>query len=203
MPPPLRLAVPLTLTTFRLLLAPAIVVLAHAGVTGPLFAVLMVAAFLSDLFDGILARRLGVVTAALRRYDVVADVVFYLAVLWGVIVMQPEVAAAYAVPFGGILVLEGVCQGISLARFRQTTATHAWLCKAWAVLLCVASAALLGFGVAGPLLVATVAMGYVAYADVLLILVLSPVPPVDTPSAYHVWRSLRRAAADRAPSAGP
>src|SRR5262249_28060159 len=68
---PLRLAVPLTLTTFRLLLAPTIVIMAHAGVTGPVFAVLMVAAFLSDLFDGILARRLGVVTAALRRYDVV------------------------------------------------------------------------------------------------------------------------------------
>jgi hypothetical protein len=54
-------------------------------------------------------------------------------------------------------------------------------------------------GVGGPLLVAAVVLGYVAYADVLLILVLSPVPPVDTPSAYHVWRSLRRAA-DRAAS---
>jgi CDP-diacylglycerol--glycerol-3-phosphate 3-phosphatidyltransferase len=45
----------------------------------------LVAGFLSDAYDGILARRLGVATESLRRLDSLADTLFYaaaLAVAW-------------------------------------------------------------------------------------------------------------------------
>ena len=35
--------------------------------------------FLSDIFDGVMARRLGIATATLRRLDSVADAPFYVA----------------------------------------------------------------------------------------------------------------------------
>ena len=46
-----------------------------------LFGVCLILAFLSDVFDGILARRLNVATPDLRRLDSIADSTFYLAAL--------------------------------------------------------------------------------------------------------------------------
>jgi CDP-diacylglycerol--glycerol-3-phosphate 3-phosphatidyltransferase len=186
-------ALPWTLTTLRLVLAPVLVGLAHAGAGGLAFLVCLSAGFCSDVLDGVLARRLGVQSPALRRYDVVADVAFYLAVLWCVCVLYPEVALAYAWPLAGILLAEVACQTISLVRFGQTTATHAYLCKAWAVLLFASTALLLGFGIAGLLLQVMFVVAGLAYLDVLLILLLAPTAPVDVPSALHAWRARRSA----------
>jgi CDP-diacylglycerol--glycerol-3-phosphate 3-phosphatidyltransferase len=188
-PRPTRLrAVPWALVTLRLVLAPALLVLTALGAPGEALAGCFGAGVYCDLLDGILARRLGVATAALRRYDCAADVLFYLAVLACAWVRHPDILAAYRWPVVGLLVLEASCQALSLARFRRTTATHAWSCKAWSVLLLAVFAPLLGRGEAGPLAPAAVAAGYVAYLDVLLILLLAPHCPVDVASAWHAWR---------------
>jgi CDP-diacylglycerol--glycerol-3-phosphate 3-phosphatidyltransferase len=133
------------------------------------------------------ARRLGVATPALRRFDCLADIAFYLGVLCCVSLRHPQVVADYVWPFAGLLLAEAACQTISLARFRHTTATHAYLCKTWAVLLFASAALLLGFGVAGALVQLTLVIGGLAYLDVLLILLLARTNPVDVPSAFHVW----------------
>ena len=75
---------PLALTLLRLALAPLMVLLSERP-HPLLFGLILTAAVLSDIFDGILARRLGVATPSLRRLDSAVDVVFYLAVgfaLW-------------------------------------------------------------------------------------------------------------------------
>src|SRR5262249_47494534 len=106
---------PLTLTGLRLLLAPAVVWLAYPWPSRPASVGCRTAGLLSDVFDGVLARRLGVATAALRRLDSAADVVFYLAVLWSAAVVYPEVVWAYTPGFAALLGLEAVCQGVSFA----------------------------------------------------------------------------------------
>ncbi len=58
---------PLALTLLRAGLAPVVVALALAWPNGVAFGACLVVAFLSDVFDGIVARRLGVATATLRR----------------------------------------------------------------------------------------------------------------------------------------
>jgi phosphatidylglycerophosphate synthase len=65
--------VPVLLTGLRALLAPAVVWLSMYAPRKEAFAICLVAAFLSDVFDGIIARRLGVATPALRRLDSAAD----------------------------------------------------------------------------------------------------------------------------------
>jgi CDP-diacylglycerol--glycerol-3-phosphate 3-phosphatidyltransferase len=195
-------ALPWALTTLRLLLAPVLVVLAHAGAGGLAILFCLAAGFCSDVLDGVLARRLGVSSPALRRYDVVADTAFYLAVLWCACVRYPEVVLTYAWPVAGILLAEVACQAVSLVRFGQTTATHAYLCKAWAVLLFASAALLLGFGVT-TLLPAMFVVGGLAYLDVLLILLLAPTAPVDVPSTLHAWRARRAAAPPAEASSGP
>src|SRR6266853_6691870 len=69
-------SVPAMLTGLRVMLAPVMLLLAWYDPRPPAFAVCLTLAFLSDVFDGILARRLNVATPGLRRVDSIADSVF-------------------------------------------------------------------------------------------------------------------------------
>ncbi len=71
--------IPVLLTGLRALLAPVVVLLSIYAPNPEAFAVCLIAAFVSDIFDGIIARRLNVATPALRRLDSVADTFFYVA----------------------------------------------------------------------------------------------------------------------------
>ncbi|MCV5084856.1 CDP-alcohol phosphatidyltransferase family protein, partial [Escherichia coli] len=71
--------IPLLLTALRAALAPVVALLALRFPSGLAFALCLAGAFLSDVFDGILARRWGVATQTLRRLDSAADSLFYVA----------------------------------------------------------------------------------------------------------------------------
>ena len=86
---------PLALTLSRFVLAPVLVGLASTSLPGWLLALICITAFLTDLFDGILARRWGVATPQLRRLDVIADIVFYLAMIVAFYLRRPEVIHVY------------------------------------------------------------------------------------------------------------
>jgi len=82
---------PLTLTVVRALLAPVMVLLAVAWPNRPAFGVCLIIAFLSDVFDGVIARRLGIATAILRRLDSIADSLFYVGALVAAWHLHPQV----------------------------------------------------------------------------------------------------------------
>ena len=76
------LAFVLALTGLRLLLGPVLGLMALRGVAGAPAVGVALAAFGSDYFDGVLARRLGVDSAAVRRFDSATDTVFFLCAAW-------------------------------------------------------------------------------------------------------------------------
>ena len=189
---PLRSCFPLGLTLLRVALAPVLVFAAWQAWRGPAFVVLLTAGLLSDVYDGVLARRWDVATAALRRLDSAADVVFYAAVLVAAHHVHPAAIDRWRWAIAGLALLEAAVQVTCLVRWRSVQATHSFLAKLWGLTLWVAFAALLGFGVATSVPVA-LAVGYAADAEVLAILLLSPTVPVDVRSAAAAWR-LRRSA---------
>jgi hypothetical protein len=117
----------------------------------------------------------------------VADIVFYLSVVGTALTTCLDVLLPWLPAITGLLILEVICQSSNFLRFGCMTATHAYLCKAWAVTLCLASMELLGGHHAGWLMAVCMVVGYVAYFDVLAILSILPVPAVDVPSALHAW----------------
>jgi phosphatidylglycerophosphate synthase len=149
---------------------------------------LMVAAFLSDWLDGVLARRWNTVTAALRRADSLADTVFYVNALGVAVLGRWSVIQPLLPLFLGLAGLEIACQVTNFARFGCRTATHAWLCKAWAVALCFATTDLFLFHDVRASMWISLALGYLAYIDVLAIVCILPIPAVDVPSSLHAWR---------------
>jgi CDP-diacylglycerol--glycerol-3-phosphate 3-phosphatidyltransferase len=191
-----RFTIPVGLTTVRLLLTPAVVALAAAGVTGWVWPVVLLAALLSDLFDGMAARRLGVDTPLVRRFDSATDVVFYLGVLAAVAILRRDVLVEYRWFFAAVLGLEVVCNLVSLAKNRTLPATHTYLAKGWAVLLAPSFAVVLGWGRPFPLLDLTLAYGIVVDLEVIAIILVTPGPSVDVPTVIHGLRR-RRAARGR------
>jgi CDP-diacylglycerol--glycerol-3-phosphate 3-phosphatidyltransferase len=186
-----RYAIPVGLTTFRLLLTPAVFVLAAAGVTGWVWPVVLLSALLSDLFDGMAARRFGVGTPLVRRFDSATDVVFYLGVFVAVAVLRWDVLVEYRWLFAAVLGLEVVCNVVSLAKNGTLPATHTYLAKGWAVLLALSFAVVLGWGTPFPLLDLTLAYGIVVDLEVIAIILVTPGPAVDVPMVRHALRRRR------------
>src|SRR5690349_10911686 len=93
--------------------------------------VILWAGMVSDILDGIAARRLGVQSPGLRRYDSQTDLVFWLSAAWCVWVLHPELVRSHAWAIGALLAVEAATYATSWVRFGRETCTHAWLAKAW------------------------------------------------------------------------
>src|SRR3990167_5874203 len=89
-------SIPWALVIFRLAAGPALITLAMLG--GRAFAVAAVVVLslgvLSDILDGIIARRLKVATERLRRFDSRADVAFWVSATVAVHLMYPALIDA-------------------------------------------------------------------------------------------------------------
>jgi phosphatidylglycerophosphate synthase len=185
-------ALPLGLTLFRLALGPVMVLVAWVEPdAGPWLAAGLVPAILSDLFDGIVARRRGVATPALRRLDSQTDLVFWLCVLGCIAILHPAVVRRHGYLIVVLLALEGSVYAISFARFGREPCTHAYSARVWGVFLVGCLGAALGWGedrFALPLLFGTY---LVSWVDVVLILLLLPAWRTDVPSFWHALRARR------------
>lgn len=128
---------PLALVLFRGILGPLALLVAWLGIdsTGILLSIVVVVGLLSDVFDGVLARRLGVSSDQLRIWDSRADVVFFVSLVAALAIRSPSLWVPLGLFFVGIAVLELAVHLISLLRFRRQSSTHHYLSKAFSILL--------------------------------------------------------------------
>jgi CDP-diacylglycerol--glycerol-3-phosphate 3-phosphatidyltransferase len=176
------------LTVLRLLLAPVLVWLVYAGAPGMVFASVVLVAFVSDYFDGVIARRWGVASAELRHFDSRADLVFYATSAWAVWRLHPDVVRSVAIPALVVIGLDVVRHVFDFAKFGRDVAYHAWSSKVWGLSLALALVLLLGFGVSQPFVGITVILGLIAQIEGLLISVALPVWTHDVPTLIHALR---------------
>lgn len=181
--------IPQLLILFRFLLAPVILGLAYyAGEKGTtIIVVLMYLGLLSDILDGIIARKQHVSTATLRRLDSQSDMLFWLSIGIASWIIYPELISAHLWEVRAILSLEVICYVVSILKFKKESSSHAFLSKMWGLSLLAAFTAILGFNHAGfPFYIALI-LGFVAHIDRLLITLLLPRWTHDVPSAYHAY----------------
>lgn len=177
----------LSLTLFRLALAPALVVLAQTGASGVVLALALVAGFLSDILDGVVARRAGAVTPLLRRLDSTVDTVFYLGVAYATWRRHPAELRALAVPILIVIGAEALNYAAAYARFRREASYHARSARLWGLLLFLALFVLLATGRA-TLLPVALAVGMIAQAEALAITFVLPEWRHDVPSVWNARR---------------
>ena len=151
--------VPFGLIALRLACAPLILVAALFAWPGPVLAVIALIALVSDYFDGVIARRLGVDSPRLRHFDSQVDTIFYFAAGAGMFVRFPDVWREYRTGVAVLLAVEVGRMLFERRKFGRTAAYHMWSAKVWGV------AMLLGFGEVtltgrgGPFLVAAIGLG--------------------------------------------
>jgi phosphatidylglycerophosphate synthase len=155
------------------------------------FAVCLVVAFLSDVFDGILARRLGVATANLRRLDSAADSVFYVGATFAVWHLQPSAITERWMPLLALATLEIGRYALDYAKFRREASYHMWSSKLWGIALFAGFMSLLAFGSDGVLVDLMVYLGIAVDLEGLAISLILTAWRSDVPTLYHAFR-LRR-----------
>lgn len=178
---------PALLIALRGVLGPLLLVLALRGQAWP-FVVGLGLALLSDIFDGVLARRLGVATPRLRWADSVVDGWF---VLWvaAALLLTHFGTLRPTYPLLAVYLLTDVAGWLAdLGRYGRIAAYHAYSSKLTGLLLCAATVQL---SLWDDLSLLWLALG-VGVLNHLERLAMTLVLPRWTPDVPTLWHALRR-----------
>jgi len=191
-----RTAIPWSLVIFRLLLGPALLILAlHVPAAGIWLGLLFVLGPVSDIFDGVLARRFGTATSRLRISDTVVDTVFYIMVLATVVELDWAAIRGRIWLIAAVIAFEAVRHVFDLAKFGRIASYHTYSAKIWGLLLMLAVGTLLCFRHGAWLLTVALVWGIVSELEGLVFSMLLPewVHDVKTlPRALAIRRAFQK-----------
>jgi CDP-diacylglycerol--glycerol-3-phosphate 3-phosphatidyltransferase len=146
---------------------------------------ILIVAFLSDVFDGVLARRLGVATAGLRLADSIVDIGFYLCVAASCLLGYPEVWRQHRT---GILLVAALEAGrwiFDLIKFGRIASYHMWSAKLWGILLFLGFVEVFARGGPDGFFTAAIVVGVVNELEGFLASLILPRWRHDVPSVWH------------------
>jgi len=179
--------IPLALIVIRALFGAIILLLGMLQVTRyrEYIVVLMVIGLLTDIFDGIIARRLNVSTPSLRRLDSVTDQFFWLCIIGSAYIISPEFFKANAIKIYILGGAEALTYLVSFIKFRKEVATHAITSKIWTLTLLATLIQLVLSGNSGILFDICFYLGVLTRLEIVLILLILKEWSNDVPSLYH------------------
>ncbi len=182
--------IPYLLISLRFLSAIIILYLGYFAGEKPrtMILVLMYFGLLTDIFDGIIARKVGVSSEKLRRLDSQTDLVFWLSIGFATYWLNPEIIQNHWKSISLIFGMEALCYIISFWKFGKETCTHAWLSKFWGLSLLLTFTFLIGFSTANWTFYLCLILGLISHIDVILIILILPKWQFDVPSSYHAWK---------------
>ena len=179
---------PKLLVAFRFISGFFLLLDAWDGNTSFGFITIFSLAFLSDIFDGVVARRLGVSNAALRQADSWTDVCFYICVFASAWIVYPNLIKEFSTPLLTVVLAQGLWWIINLVKYGKPASYHTYSAKLWGITLFIATVALFGFNDAGVALWLTIIVGLVHTIEEILMTLILPVWQHDVLSIVHAWK---------------
>jgi phosphatidylglycerophosphate synthase len=179
--------IPWLLVGLRVAIAPMLLLDALDRQTSPWFLIGYFLAILSDIFDGILARRWQVSTPSLRQADSWADIWLFLCLALCTWLVYPQVIMAFQIPLSIALAAQFTLFTISLIKFRKFPSFHTYTAKAWGLMLLVATIALFGFSYINTLWLAIGACLLNTLEEIIMTLIL-PKWQCDILSVFHALK---------------
>lgn len=178
-------SLPTILVIFRFLVAPLLLWDAMDGETSIWFLVGYLSAVCSDIFDGVIARRMQVSTASLRQADSWADVCLYICIAASAWLVHRDVIIAFRLPLLVVVVAQLLWWIVNLAKYGKPASYHTYSAKLWGISLLIATIALFGFHKAGiPLWFAIVVGTFHTFEEIAMTLIL-PQWTHDVLSIFH------------------
>ncbi|MDZ8105483.1 MAG: CDP-alcohol phosphatidyltransferase family protein [Nostoc sp. DedQUE12a] len=179
--------VPSSLVLFRFLVSPFLLWDALDGKTSVWFIVGFVAAFVSDIFDGIIARRLNVSNAQLRQADSWADVCLFSCIFISAWLIHRDILIAYRVPLLTVVFVQMVWWLVNLVKYGKPASYHTYSAKFLGITLFIAIIALFGFNYAGVTLWITCIAGTIYSLEEIAMTLILPVWTHDVLSIFHAF----------------
>jgi CDP-diacylglycerol--glycerol-3-phosphate 3-phosphatidyltransferase len=165
---------PWSLVAFRLGMGPFLLLDARDGETGWVFVAGLIAGLLSDIVDGMLARKLNLASVRLRRADSLVDSIFFLFVAAAAWAAHSETLLAHGVLAAGMFALWAVSQLPALLKFGKAAAYHAYSAKAAGLALLAAGVRLFGLGQGGWVLEAALWLAILSHLERIAITLALP-----------------------------
>lgn len=165
---------PGALVLFRFFAGPILLGAALLQVRPVWLIVLLALVFLSDVFDGVIARRLNVVTARLRTADSWADTLFYACVALAIWRLHRALLEPFLLPLMIVLALMGVNWLLAMVKFHRALSFHAYSSKLWGLSLFATSVSLLGFSYAGVFLWLAIIIGALGHLEGFIMTLILP-----------------------------
>ncbi len=192
-------SIPLALTIFRICSAPVLMIFAALG-RERYFLWLAIAALLSDVLDGALARRLGASSETGRLLDSWADLLIALVSFAGATLLWPDTMRQEAGYFALILAALVIPNAWGLLRFHRLLGYHTLSAKTSGVLLAVGAVSL--FTGLTPVVFRLASFVELAVAaEYIAISLLIPEWTGEMKSVWHAW-VVRRLSREAGPGPG-
>lgn len=180
--------IPLALVILRLCLAPVLLATALLHPDRTVFAICLIGALLSDYFDGVIARRLGVATAGLRRLDSITDTIFYVCALLAALATGYALVRPYFPALVVLLLIEVLRYVYDIRKFGKEASYHMWSSKLWGLLLFIGMWSLLVLQRGGWPVALAIFWGIAADMEGLAISMTLRKWQADVPTLWHARR---------------
>jgi len=146
---------------------------------------LLIIGLISDIFDGIIARKLNVSTVKLRRMDSFVDQIFWLSALAGAYMICGSFFKENTLLLAVLLGTEALTYLISYIKFRKEVATHAILSKVWTLTILATLVQLIATCDSSWLFMSCFYIGMVTRMEIIAIIFIIRKWENDVPSIYH------------------
>lgn len=129
--------IPITLIYTRLIIGLLIILLSILSIENyKIVAIsLLTIGLLTDIFDGIIARKLNISTQRLRRLDSTIDQIFFISVVIATYIQSPEFFKLNAIKLMVLFGFESLTYLICFLKFKKEIATHSIGAKIWTLFI--------------------------------------------------------------------
>ncbi len=127
--------IPEALLYSRLLVSVLIIILSFSKVPSYIIVALSIYAIVSDVLDGIIARKLNISTEEMRRLDTKIDTVFWFSCLFYVCINRPLFLKTHLLQLFILVFSELLIIALGAIKFQERVSYHTILSKCWALCL--------------------------------------------------------------------
>jgi phosphatidylglycerophosphate synthase len=146
---------------------------------------LLITGLITDIFDGIIARKLNVSTVKLRRMDSFIDQIFWLSALVAAYVTCSDFFKENGVLLAILLGAEALTYMVSYLKFKKEVATHAILSKVWTLTILATLVQIMATCDSSWLFITCFYTGMITRMEIIAILIVIKKWENDVPSLYH------------------
>lgn len=180
--------IPWAMAAGRAMLGPVLIAGERCGWSGFGLATLVVTALVSDIFDGVLARRWKCDTARVRLFDSMADTFFYACVAVALWIGVPQVWHQNGGLLGVLLFAEAASFGVALAKFGKPASYHSYIAKTWGLVMAVGVIAALAAGRSNALIPVALGLGVLSNLEGIAMSAMLPVWRKDVKTLREAWQ---------------